>query len=441
MSGPTQGPPGGGLPCLEAPQSRRLSAPACGVEENKHAPTHPVEQDMETVEAARELATASAVAVISRPVESLAHPAAAATSDAAAGAAAAAAAGAAPADRAPLLPGPLPAPAFTVQPSDFIILRVIGRGAYGKVLQVAHAASGRVYAMKVYSKAMLASQKQLAYTEGERCIMARLHHPYIVALRFAFQTRTRLFLISDYCAGGELFNALRKRGLLQEDAARIYLGQLVLALEHMHAEGVLHRDLKPENVLLDVEGHVAITDFGLSKDLGSGQGASARTHSLVGTDEYLAPEMILNSKWWAVQCAGAAADRREKLAAEERSRAAAAGAGAGAGADCQGAAAAAAAAAEERERDIKAAGEAAASLPGYGRSVDFWALGALAYEMLCGACAGPGSLPSSPPPLFFSPPLHFPLPPTSHPTTRARARAQARRPTATSHARSCTERY
>jgi serine/threonine protein kinase len=294
------------------------------------------------------------------------------------------------------------------KPSDFIILRVIGRGAYGKVLQVAHAISGRVYAMKVYSKAVLASQRQLVYTESEKTIMSRLHHPYIVALRYAFQTRTRLFLLSDYCAGGEMFNTLRKHGLLQEDAARVYLGQLVLALEHMHSEGVIHRDIKPENILLDSEGHVAVTDFGLSKDF-KGALDSARTHSLVGTDEYLAPEMILNSRWWAAQCATAALERKEKAAAEEFAAAVARAK--------EGNAAVLPdppqpTSAEEREAEVKAANASASKMPGYNRSVDLWALGTLAYEMLTGECLcppSPCSLPPAPPPLP-------PLTPHTHPT-------------------------
>ena len=170
---------------------------------------------------------------------------------------------------------PVPAPASSPppaalprapQPSDFVLLRVIGRGAFGKVLQVAHRGSGRVYALKVYSKQFLAEHGQLEYTVTERTVMMRLTHPYIVSLRYAFQTADRLFLISDYCAGGELFLTLRKQGLMLEDAAKVYLGEIVLALEHMHSLGVLHRDLKPENILLDAQGHVKLTDYGLAKD-------------------------------------------------------------------------------------------------------------------------------------------------------------------------------
>jgi serine/threonine protein kinase len=186
----------------------------------------------------------------------------------------------------------------SARPSDFILLRVLGQGAFGKVLQVAHRGSGRVYAMKVYSKRFLADASQLSYTVVERHVMVRTEHAYVVRLRYAFQTRSRLFLISDYCAGGELFNTLRKQGLLLERTARVYLAQIVLALEHLHSAGIVHRDLKPENILLDSEGHAALTDFGLAKELGvsATSAAAPLTKSLVGTDEYIAPEMIRASR-------------------------------------------------------------------------------------------------------------------------------------------------
>ena len=212
-----------------------------------------------------------------------------------------------------------PSPFPSAKPSDFVLLRVIGRGAFGKVLLVAHAVSGRVYAMKVYAKRFLDDRDQIPYTLSEAAISARLRHPFIVPLRFAFQSRSRIFLISDYCAGGELFNALRKHGLLLEAAARVYLGELVLALEYMHACGVVHRDINPENVLLDAEGHIAVTDFGLAKDfagegvgigLGGWEEGGRRTRSLVGTDEYLCLARVRANSYW----------RLRQLAPKERER-------------------------------------------------------------------------------------------------------------------------
>jgi len=315
-------------------------------------------------------------------------------------------------------------------PSSFVLLRVIGRGAFGKVLQVASRATGRVYAMKIYSKRFLAAHGQLSYTVTEKACMARLLHPYIVPLRFAFQTADRLFLLSSYCAGGELFNTLRAQGMLLESAARIFLGELVLALQYMHSRGIVHRDLKPENLLLDGEGHIQVTDYGLAKDFGEGEGGDGgasigdmRTRSLVGTDEYVAPEMIHASSFGRdMLAAGIAAAAARKAGggkgkgqaevqqavaeaaavcplsaegsppADEGTPVAAGGAAELApGADSESAAPAGEEAAEPAQaapspvkEAPKAAEEAPMRAPGYGASVDWWALGALACEMLTG---------------------------------------------------------
>jgi hypothetical protein len=191
--------------------------------------------------------------------------------------------------------------------------------------------SGRVYALKVYSKRFLAQSGQLEYTVTERTVMTRLTHPYIVALRYAFQTPDRLFLISDYCAGGELFLTLRKQGLVREEAARVYLGQVVLALEHMHAQGVLHRDLKPENILLDAEGHIKLTDYGLAKDFlapGAAVAAAAAAAASAGAAPAPVAFNVKISLDGETRCSPAVAARRMPALAS--------GVGAGAGA-CVGA--------------------------------------------------------------------------------------------------------
>ena len=219
-----------------------------------------------------------------------------------------------PVRAAPLCAPPLAPPLAPPPPpsaSDFVLLRVIGRGAYGKVLQVAHTATGRVLAMKVLDKRALAAaapggaggRGALDYTRVERDLMTRLSHPYIVPLRFAFQSASKLFLVSDFCAGGELFALLQRVGMVPEAAARVYLGQIVLALEYLHARGIVHRDLKPENILLDAEGHVRLTDYGLATDLARAGGEARLARSLVGTDEYIAPEMLLLSPM-ALELAG-----------------------------------------------------------------------------------------------------------------------------------------
>jgi hypothetical protein len=182
------------------------------------------------------------------PATVAAPPAGAPAAPATATVAAAAATAPAPA-LAAAAPPALPLPALPkTSPADFRLLSVIGRGAYGKVLQVAHVLTGRVYAMKVLDKGTLyaarpdaGGRRALEYTRVERDVMTRLRHPYIVPLRYAFQTGDKLFLVSDFCGGGELFAALNRRGMVLEDAARVYLAQIVLALEYLHSHGIIHR--------------------------------------------------------------------------------------------------------------------------------------------------------------------------------------------------------
>jgi serine/threonine protein kinase len=184
--------------------------------------------------------------------------------------------------------------------------------------------------MKVLSKREIVAKKEVAHTIGERKILQRsLECPFLVGLKFSFQTEKELYFVTDYKCGGELFWHLQKEGRFSEDRARFYIAELVLALEHLHKYDIVYRyvplcpvsgaywrgsDLKPENILLDATGHVALCDFGLSKpDLSNNE----LTNTFCGTTEYLAPEVLLDEK-------------------------------------------------------------------GYGKFVDFWSLGVLLFEMCCG---------------------------------------------------------
>lgn len=119
--------------------------------------------------------------------------------------------------------------------------------------------------MKVISKKLLRKKNNVQYMKSERDILTRLQHPFIVQLHFAFQSESKLFLVMDFLGGGELFHLLRQRGLILEGEIRFYLAEMTLAIEFLHQNNILHRDLKPENVLLNIDGHVAITDFGLGE--------------------------------------------------------------------------------------------------------------------------------------------------------------------------------
>jgi protein-serine/threonine kinase len=182
----------------------------------------------------------------------------------------------------------------TYGPEDFEVLRLLGKGTFGQVFQVAKIESGRIYAMKVLSKKVIVKKKEIAHTIGERNILVRTsaaQSPFIVGLKFSFQTPTDLYLVTDYMSGGELFWHLQKEGRFAEDRAKFYIAELVLALEHLHDNDIVYRDLKPENILLDANGHIALCDFGLSKANLNNDGT---TNTFCGTTEYLAPEVLLD---------------------------------------------------------------------------------------------------------------------------------------------------
>jgi serine/threonine protein kinase len=120
--------------------------------------------------------------------------------------------------------------------------------------------------MKVLKKSEVVRRRQVEHTKTERRIMGGIDHPFVVALRFAFQTADKLYMVTDYCRGGELFFHLKRFRTFPEPMVRFFAAELVCALGHLHSINVVYRDLKPENVLLDAEGHVHITDFGLSRD-------------------------------------------------------------------------------------------------------------------------------------------------------------------------------
>lgn len=190
---------------------------------------------------------------------------------------------------------------------DFELLRVLGKGGYGKVFQVKKgtgADQGKIFAMKVLRKAKIViNQKDTAHTKAERNILESIKHPFIVDLIYAFQTGGKLYLILEYLPGGELFMHLEREGIFSEETACFYLAEITLALEHLHSCGIIYRDLKPENILLDKDGHVKLTDFGLCKEaLEDGE----TTHTFCGTVEYMAPEVLLRTghaksvDWWSL---------------------------------------------------------------------------------------------------------------------------------------------
>lgn len=175
-----------------------------------------------------------------------------------------------------------------VRLADFELLKVLGRGAFGKVMQVKKKSDGKIYAMKILKKGAIVARNQVEHTKAERSILQQLQHPFLMTLRFAFQSKDKLYLVLDYFQGGELFFHLKSQRRFSEEVARLYVAEIALAFGHLHGLGVIYRDLKPENILLDDEGHVCLTDFGLAKEMEEGD----KAHTFCGTPEYLAPEIV-----------------------------------------------------------------------------------------------------------------------------------------------------
>ena len=176
-----------------------------------------------------------------------------------------------------------------IGPQSFIVHQVLGKGSFGEVYLVEKVSSHKLYAMKVLSKTYIMSQNLIKYTLTERDVLAITNHPFIVGLNYAFQTNKKLFLILDYCPGGDLSEYIEREKRFKEDRAKIYLSEVLLALEDLHKRDIIYRDLKPDNVILDEDGHALLTDFGLSKQ---GIINNSGAKSFCGSVAYLAPEMI-----------------------------------------------------------------------------------------------------------------------------------------------------
>ncbi|KAL5009628.1 hypothetical protein ScPMuIL_011933 [Solemya velum] len=191
-----------------------------------------------------------------------------------------------------------------LDPSHFELLKVLGQGSFGKVFLVRKITSkdaGTLYAMKVLKKATL-KVRDRQRTKMERDILADVCHPFIVKLHYGFQTEGKLYLILEFLRGGDLFTRLSKEVMFTEEDVKFYLAELALGLDHLHSLGIVYRDLKPENILLDSDGHIKLTDFGLSKESIFDE---KKTYSFCGTVEYMAPEVV-NRKghgtaadWWS----------------------------------------------------------------------------------------------------------------------------------------------
>ncbi|KAJ3007833.1 hypothetical protein HKX48_008911, partial [Thoreauomyces humboldtii] len=220
-----------------------------------------------------------------------------------------------------------------VAPNHFEKIRLIGQGDVGKVYLVKKKNTGQLYAMKVLSKAEMIKRNKIKRVLAEQEILATSNHPFIVTLYHSFQSEDHLYFIMEYCCGGEFFHALQtlEGKTLRENDARFYAAEVIAAMEYLHLMGFIYRDLKPENILLHSTGHIMLTDFDLSKPSPSPADptivknstfsfqnssspaidtkactANVRANSFVGTEEYIAPEVIRGLghtsavDWWTL---------------------------------------------------------------------------------------------------------------------------------------------
>lgn len=191
---------------------------------------------------------------------------------------------------------------------DFDIVKVLGRGAFGKVMLVKKKddTSKKLYALKTWKKADIVKANQVEHTMTERFVLEHIESPFLAHMSYAWQTPEKLYVVMDYLTGGEIFFWIQKQRKFTESRARLCLAECCLAIKAMHDKNVIHRDLKPENILLDSDGHVKVVDYGLAKGNITGAGEEGGTKTFCGTPEYVAPELVENRghgkavDWWAL---------------------------------------------------------------------------------------------------------------------------------------------
>ncbi|XP_071710173.1 probable serine/threonine protein kinase IREH1 [Rutidosis leptorrhynchoides] len=217
---------------------------------------------------------------------------------------------------------------------DFEIIKPISRGAFGRVFLAKKRTTGDLFAIKVLKKADMIRKNAVESILAERDILISVRNPFVVRFFYSFTCRENLYLVMEYLNGGDLYSLLRNLGCLDEDVARVYIAEVVLALEYLHSLRVVHRDLKPDNLLIAHDGHIKLTDFGLSKvglinstddlsgpavsgtsllgehesqsSISENQDERRKKRSAVGTPDYLAPEILLgtghgtSADWWSV---------------------------------------------------------------------------------------------------------------------------------------------
>ena len=203
---------------------------------------------------------------------------------------------------------------------EYESLKIIGRGAFGEVHVCREIKTGKIYAVKKIKKDILLQKNQIIHIRSEQKFMSKVKSPWIVDLKASFQEDDYLYLVMEFCQGGDFMNLLIKKDILSEDEARFYTAELILAVESIHKLDCIHRDIKPDNILIDKNGHIKLSDFGLAKiseNLGQSpilynkknkknRPTHQKNFSCVGTAYYVAPEVLKKTgysediDWWSV---------------------------------------------------------------------------------------------------------------------------------------------
>ncbi|RKP07476.1 molecular mechanism For the regulation of protein kinase B Akt By hydrophobic motif phosphorylation, partial [Thamnocephalis sphaerospora] len=190
--------------------------------------------------------------------------------------------------------------------ADFELCRVLGRGSMGKVFLARDTSTRNYYALKTIAKHRLLEHQELQHARSERDILAtlaRIRHPYLIRLLYSFQDEDQLYLVLDYHRGGDIASELARMQRFDEKRVLFYACEIVAGIAELHRRGIIYRDLKPENILLAQDGHLVLTDFGLSKQFAGDFGP---TDTFCGTAEYLAPEVLRGERysysvdWWSL---------------------------------------------------------------------------------------------------------------------------------------------
>lgn len=174
-----------------------------------------------------------------------------------------------------------------VKLSDLSVIRTLGKGMFGIVFLVIHRDKQTLFALKTISRKKIDRFQIYENMVLERKVLMQIDHLMILKLIKTFKDEKRVYFLTEYVKGQDLFDVLREIGIVSENDSRFYLACLIVILEHLHERDIIYRDLKPENVMVDEDGYPKLIDFGTAKIVQS------RTYTVVGTPHYMAPEIIL----------------------------------------------------------------------------------------------------------------------------------------------------